>query len=88
MALFLANHTPAKIMILGQWSSDAFLMYIRPQILEWTNNMSKDMIKLDSFLDVGRSKTAPPIATESDKRPRHLNGRTSAILIPKFHLHH
>jgi hypothetical protein len=88
MSLFLMHHPKEWIMILGRWASDAFLVYIRPQVLEWTNNMSKDMIKLDSFLDVGRSKHAPPIATESDKRPRHLNGRTSTILIPKFHLHH
>ena len=34
MALFLSDHSPAKIMILGRWKSDAFLDYIRPQVLE------------------------------------------------------
>jgi hypothetical protein len=72
MSLFLMHHPKEWIMILGRWASDAFLVYIRPQVLEWTNNMSKDMIKLDSFLDVGRSKSAPPIATDSDKRPPTL----------------
>jgi hypothetical protein len=52
MALFLKDHSTAKIMFLGRWSSDAFLVYIRPQVLEWTNNMSRDMISFDSFLDV------------------------------------
>ena len=28
MSLFLMDHSPAKIMILGRWSSDAFLVYI------------------------------------------------------------
>jgi hypothetical protein len=37
MGLFLMNHPVAKIMIFGGWSSDAFLDYIRPQVLEWTN---------------------------------------------------
>jgi hypothetical protein len=33
MALFLKDHSTAKIsMILGRWSSDAFLVYIRPQV--------------------------------------------------------
>jgi hypothetical protein len=52
MALFLANHSPAKIMILGRWVSDTFLVYIRPQVLEWTSTMSVDMIHLESFIDV------------------------------------
>jgi hypothetical protein len=53
MALFLRDNSTAKIMILGRWSSDAFLVYIQPQVLEWTNNMSRDMISFESFLDVG-----------------------------------
>ena len=36
--------------ILGRWSSDAFLDYTRPQVLEWTDNMSRNMIRHDSFL--------------------------------------
>ena len=39
MGLFLMNHPVHKIMMMGRWSSDAFLVYIRPQVLEWTNNM-------------------------------------------------
>ena len=35
MSLFLMAHSPAKIMILVVcWSSDAFLVYIQPQVLE------------------------------------------------------
>lgn len=39
--LFLMNQHPVvKIMILGRWSSDAFLDYIRPQVPEWTNQIA------------------------------------------------
>ena len=51
MALFLMDHHPQKIMILGPWSSDAFLVYTRPHVLDWTNNMSSDMIRFNSFID-------------------------------------
>jgi hypothetical protein len=88
MSLFLMHHPKEWIMILGRWSSDAFLVYIRPQVLEWTNNMSRDMIKLDNFLDVGRPQPVPAHIEDSSKWPRSLNGRASAILMPKFHLHH
>ena len=51
MSLFMMNHSTERIKILGRWSSDAFLVYIRPQVLEWTNIMSKDMSKVKNFLD-------------------------------------
>lgn len=47
MALFLHNHHPERIKILGRWSSDAFLIYIRPQVIEWTNLMATDMAKTE-----------------------------------------
>ena len=52
MALFINNVSSAKIVILGCWFSDAFLVCIHPQVLEWTNNMSKEMVAADSFFDV------------------------------------
>jgi hypothetical protein len=87
MSLFLKNHLTAKIMILGRWSSDAFLVYIRPQVLEWTNNMSKDMIDFDFFLDVGFFD----VAGQSDPRTRTklstFNGRTpSRLMMPSFNI--
>jgi hypothetical protein len=66
MALFLMDYSIARIMILGRWSSDAFLVYIRPQVLEWTNNMSNDMIHNDSFFDA----TDVPQADTDDPRTR------------------
>jgi hypothetical protein len=88
MSLFLANHSPAKIMIMGRWSSDAFLVYIRPQILEWTNNMSIDMIQLESFLNVSFDMAASDDQRTRTLLSKTLNGRDQFITLPKFHLHH
>ena len=49
MALFLANESVHKIMILGQWSSDDFLVYICPQVMEWTSGMSQSMTQTENF---------------------------------------
>lgn len=49
MALFMADEHPYRIMTLGRWSSDAFLVYIRPQIQEWTTNLSKSMLKHEVY---------------------------------------
>jgi hypothetical protein len=88
MALFLMDHSAAKIMILGRWSSDAFLVYIRPQVLEWTNSMSMDMIRFDSFLDVGRFDMAPKSDPRTRAPPRPYNGRAPIARFSKFYLHH
>jgi hypothetical protein len=88
MALFLMDHSSAKIMILGRWSSDAFLVYIRPQVLEWTNSMSSDMIRFDSFLDVGRFDMVPKSDPRTRPAPRSFNGRAPIARFSKFYLHH
>jgi hypothetical protein len=83
MALFLNDHPVHKIMIFGRWSSDAFLAYIRPQVLEWTNNMSADMIKHDSFLDASDSRRTH---REDPRLRRQFNG--PSIFVPRLHLFH
>ena len=82
LSLFLADHPPSKIMILGRWLSDAFLDYIRPQVLEWTNNVSTDMINFDSFWDLSSSANTPRLIREP------FNGRDSLSNTPIFYLRH
>ena len=88
MSLFLMNHPVTKIMILGRWSSDAFLVYIRPQVLEWTNNMSQDMIRHNSSLDATDNRRTPP--SDPCLRTNLFNAArpTHPITIQKMHLHH
>ena len=89
MSLFLMKHSVHKIMILGRWSSDAFLVYIHPQVLEWTTNMSSDLIKLDSFLDASTSRKNPP--SDPRTRQRAFNGDRGSsvpVRIQPMYLHH
>jgi hypothetical protein len=89
MALFLMDHSPAKIMILGGCASDAFLVYIRPQVLEWTHNMSCNMIYLDSFFDAAHQGL---LASDDPRTQKILqqpfNGRNSIVTMPKFYIYH
>jgi hypothetical protein len=86
MALFLADVSTAKIMILGRWSSDAFLDYIRPQVLEWTSSMSRDMTKMDHFVDVGLTRKHTVADPRLRSQLKTFNG--SAFLMPSFNLYH
>ena len=78
MALFLMDHSVEKIMILGRWSSDAFMVYIRPQVLEWTNIMSRDMARAGNFRDLNHGWNHKPQPDTS------VIGRLSVF--PKFNL--
>ena len=84
MSLFLMNHSSDKIMILGRWKSKSFLDYIRPQVLEWTNNMSTDMTRFEPFLDTAQGPAAPLARSRT-----RFNGRDDdSTNIPRLHLNH
>ena len=85
MGLFLMGRTVSKIMMLGRWSSDAFLVYIRPQVLEWMDKMSTDMIGHASFFDMTDPTRTKP--SDPQLRDRRLRGGTDAAHI-RLHLHH
>ena len=87
MALFMKNHSVSKIMILGRWSSDAFLVYIRPQVLEWCNNMSESMVSFESFLDVGMCDIDTPTDPHTRRSIAVFNNERSNMMIPKFNIH-
>ena len=40
MALYLAKRPVSTIMLMGRWSSDAFLLYIRRQVQEFSKGVS------------------------------------------------
>jgi len=76
MSLFIMDHSIEKIKILGRWSSDAFLVYIRPQVLEWTNLMAKDMVASNDHTDPSRTD---PSSTRS-------TSWAGPGIMPKFHI--
>jgi hypothetical protein len=52
MAMFLAGVPVFTIMLLGRWSSDAFLRYIRKQVREFSSGISSKMILNENFYTV------------------------------------
>lgn len=44
VALFLAGVDPVEIMFMGRWSSDAFLLYLHPHIVEMAKDLSNRMV--------------------------------------------
>jgi hypothetical protein len=77
MAMYLAGVPVFTIMLMGRWSSDAFLRYIRKQVKEFSSGISKKMITNEKFFTM-------PLASHEDPRvqnhplnlaSRKINGR-------------
>ena len=67
MAMCLNDVPTYTIMLVGRWSSDAFLKYIRRQVQEFTSGVSTRMIQRGSFFNHQR---APRTLDEPSRRPK------------------
>mgnify|MGYP003325289281 CR=1 FL=1 len=52
MMMYLSKENPYTIMLIGRWSSIAFLRYIEKQVLEFSKGVSTRMIQHESFYNV------------------------------------
>ena len=74
MEIYLAGVPMYTIMLIGRWSSDASLHYIRKQVEQFSKHVVKQMLTFRSFW------TVPDIATRvvSNEDPRQRNHRDNA----------
>jgi hypothetical protein len=59
MAMYLAGVPVFTIMLLGRWSSDAFLRYIRKQVQEFSKGVSQKMISNERFFTISSDTRSP-----------------------------
>jgi hypothetical protein len=52
MGMFLASTPVYSIMLIGRWSSDAFMCYIQKQVLEISHRVSRKMITYEEFYPI------------------------------------
>ena len=52
MAMFLSKTSTIIMMRVGRWSSDAFLEYIREQVENFTVDVSENMLKFETFVNI------------------------------------
>ena len=66
MQMFLNNFPTFQIMLLGRWSSDAFLKYIRRQVQEFSAGISESMVQKEFY-------TVPDVEHVDTYDPRTRN---------------
>jgi hypothetical protein len=60
MLMYLAKARTATIMLLGRWKSDAFLLYLRKQVKEFTSGVSDMMVdQANTFYTVPSTQIPP-----------------------------
>jgi hypothetical protein len=96
MAMYLVGVPVYTIMLIGRWSSDAFLRYIRRQVQEFSQGVSRRMIMAPDFFtvpDENQPSLEDPRAVSDQHKfsGRGLNygqSRQSHALQPAFSLNH
>jgi hypothetical protein len=97
MGMFLAGTLVYTIMLMGCWSSDAFMRYLRKQVLSLSHGISNKMLKYEEFYTVpdfvhttadgdSRSRNNTSLATTQSFNGSHANMQRG--LHPVFHLSH
>ena len=73
MGLLLKMRSSNEVMILGRWKTKAFFDYIRPQVVELTTGLSKDMISFDTFFIFKLCSQFMTIREKSEPLKKHYN---------------
>lgn len=60
MAMYLNGIPVYTIMLLGRWSSDAFLRYIRKQVTEFSKGVARKMIQRPVYFHVTHASSEDP----------------------------
>ena len=81
MLLYLANVRTSTIMLLGRWKSDAFLLYLRRQVKDFTKEVTKQMgAQPDVFFTIPDQSDSIPkhtLAEKDDPRTRNIDSISS-----------
>ena len=70
MAMYLGECPVFTIMMIGRWSSDAFLRYIRKQVEQFSHSISKRMIKNQFFRHI---PDVPRVSRLDSRHQTHTN---------------
>jgi len=97
MGMFLAGTPVYTIMLMGRWSSDAFMRYLRKQVISLSHGIATKMLTFEEFYTVPdfihstadgdlRTRNNTNLATTQNFNGTHANMRRG--MHPTFHLHH
>ena len=95
MQIFLGESPVYVIMMIGRWSSDSFLKYIRKQVEQFCHNVSRRMLRFSFFKHIPdynprTSRLDPRIRNHPDNEEtrRNVGGNLSRrVVLPPISLY-
>ena len=78
MAMFLGGLPVYLIMLMGRWSSDAFLRYIRKQVEQFSHDVSSKMIENMFHRYIPTLASTTTTTTTSNRDPKQRNNPNNA----------
>ena len=96
MALYLKKRMVSTIMLIGRWCSDAFLLYVRRQVQEFSAGVSADMVSQEDFCtipdleehDILDPRTRNPQSFANTISLNGPNAATAHVKRPAMHVWH
>ncbi len=73
MAIYLGKCPVFMIMLIGRWSSNAFLRYIRKQVMKFSQNVAKRMSSCQNFRHI------PDIHTRIQQDDHHIRNHPDSV---------
>ena len=86
MSLILGGTLVFEVMLVGQWTSDAFIRYVREQILELSKGISRNMIQRDKFFAVPQHDTLQVWSRDTIQASHSLQLHNSGAIQPRMHI--
>ena len=97
MAMFLSNCSVCQIIMIGRWSSDAFLRYIHKQVEQSSHNVSKQTVTqlFHRHIPANTTPTVSHLGPRQRNKPNNAKTRrnvggdmTQQARLPHFALYH
>lgn len=91
MAMYLTDTPVYTIMLVGRWSSDAFLRYIRTQVQRFARGVSLNMVKSEDFFTVPAAASLEDLQTSNNRNNLAGRGLVSGLsdaARPRLSLYH
>ena len=88
MALYLAKRPISTIMLLGRWSSDAFLLCIKRQALERSQGVSQKTMRAEDFTSLPPRDSCGHLFQSKNDLSFRSSRASDHVTSPSFSLHH
>ena len=88
LAMYLSGTPVVDIMLQGRWSSDAFLVYIKRQVMELSVGVSSKMVEMDDFTVLPRRPNTAPLHRSNKSLTYRSSLHRDLTTSPRLHLSH